>query len=1689
MPRVRQLTLLFTCFWVLTSAAFGGPLRFTGKTIETGTVPPLDSTQVERHAKLSDDITVVVQFSRAIRPSDVQALQNAGATIHQYLPDNAYLVTAPIAAVDRLKSVAGATWVGLLPDDAKLSLELEDAHAKASATKAASTAVSYVVLSTDATAVKQLEGKGFQIVASREMPTGWHRTEVIAPLAKAVDISAINSVFRVERKPENELHGERAVQSAAGNLNVGGSAPLGPGYLAWLSAEGLTGGQGMIVQLQDDGLDKGIATNLAGTAHADLLGRIAGIFNATSDAAGDSRAGHGQINAGIIIGNAALGSVDSAGYKLGLGIAPSASVYATKIFRNNGAYDTGALSLTDLARQAQNAGALFSNNSWGASVDGEYTADSAEFDALTRDADPSESGNQPMIYFFSTGNDGPGNGTIGSPATAKNVISVGAVENSDANGSDGCGVGSADSNNNHHLATFSSRGPTLDNRFGVTVVTVGTHVTGPASTVAGYDGTGVCDQYWPNGQTNYARSSGTSHSTPLACGAGMLVYELFNRRLASQGFPANPSPALVRAVLANTATNLAGGDDGGGGTLGHIPNNKVGWGAVNLETLMAMQHALFAFDQQHTFTSGGQEIEFALRPVDPSKPLKLTLTWTDAPAAPGTAINLVNDLDLEVVDGAATYRGNVFSNGFSTTGGSADRRNTIEAVYLASPTGNVVTVRVKAANIVADGVPNFGGALDQDFALFAHNATDQSETGIIHLSPPAVSCDDTLTVTVSDEGLRGSGFIDIQATSTTGDVETLTLDETDADSGVFTGVVNTRTGAPALNGELEVNHGGSVTVEYSDAVNDQGQPAVAQDTSTVDCEPPVVSNVQVTDISSTHATITFTTSEPAVGAVNYGPSCNALSQTRQGGESTTTHTAQLAGLTPTTAYFFKISARDVAGNEVVIGNGGGCFAFNTSARPDFFTEAFPTGNNDLNNQSLFFTPDGSISHYAVCRGVEFLFPTIPTAGTTLNLSDDSFVAVNLSGGATVPFYGQNYSRLYVGSNGYITFASGSEEYAESLEEHFAQPRISVLFDDLVPDGNHPVKFQQLADRVAITWVNVPEFGTSDINNAQVELFFDGRIRITHLQVDSADGVVGLSRGGGVPADFLPSDLTAYASCGASYTIAGTVTVGGNPLAGVTLSGLPGNPVTDAGGRYTASVPGGFSAVVTPQMTGYTFDPASRTYTNVGSSLAAENYTATQAELRLSPVTRSIGPAATTLDFAVENIGSGAMTWSAALLGSPSWASIQSGANGSGNGVVRVAVQTNAAAASRSVVLRVTAPGAMGSPADATITQAAAPSLAVTPSARNVGNGENVTSFTVSNAGGGSMNWTAQVISGGSWLSIPSGQSGTDTGVVVASFLRNSGAQRTGTIRISAPGAVNPSVDVTVTQAQGPTIAVAPAQRTVGYAAGETTFDVSVANGSGVSWTTQVINGEAWLAIVSGASGTDAGTITASLAANTGNQRTATIRLTATGAFNSTVDVTVTQYAAPDLVVTPLRRTVSAEAGSTTFDVSFLGGSDIAWSAQVLSGDWISIASASSGVGAAQLAVAFNANTGDVQRTATIRFSADGVRNGPIDVTVTQAAAAAPASIAVTTPNGGESFAAGDKMEIRWNSQGVTGTVRVELYRLGVRVVTIKSGTKNDGRATWRIPTGTLRSGGYQVKVTSKADASVFDMSDTAFKIQ
>ena len=76
----------------------------------------------------------------------------------------------------------------------------------------------------------------------------------------------------------------------------------------------------------------------------------------------------------------------------------------------------------------------------------------------------------------------------------------------------------------------------------------------------------------------------------------------------------------------------------------------------------------------------------------------------------------------------------------------------------------------------------------------------------------------------------------------------------------------------------------------------------------------------------------------------------------------------------------------------------------------------------------------------------------------------------------------------------------------------------------------------------------------------------------------------------------------------SVMISGTVKhPNGTAFAGVTMNGLPGPLVTDAGGYYAAGVSYGWSGTVTPAKENVLFDPPSRTYMNVLADVGGQDY--------------------------------------------------------------------------------------------------------------------------------------------------------------------------------------------------------------------------------------------------------------------------------------------------------------------------------------------------------------------------------------------------------------------------------------------------------------------------------------------------
>ena len=194
---------------------------------------------------------------------------------------------------------------------------------------------------------------------------------------------------------------------------------------------------------------------------------------------------------------------------------------------------------------------------------------------------------------------------------------------------------------------------------------------------------------------------------------------------------------------------------------------------------------------------------------------------------------------------------------------------------------------------------------------------------------------------------------------------------------------------------------------------------------------------------------------------------------------------------------------------------------------DYFTEYFSSEEDvfDLSNRSVIFTPTTDGTFYSGSQQEITKLPTDPAGGTELSLGDDDNELVHLDGSETVFIFSNSFAGFYVGSNGYITFGEGDNEHSESLSEHFDTKRISVLFEDLNPSGGGVVSWKELADRVVVTWENVPEYGSSNSNTFQIEMFFDGRIQLSWLTIEAVNGIVGLSGGLGVPGGFEETDIS------------------------------------------------------------------------------------------------------------------------------------------------------------------------------------------------------------------------------------------------------------------------------------------------------------------------------------------------------------------------------------------------------------------------------------------------------------------------------------------------------------------------------------------------------------------------------------
>jgi signal transduction histidine kinase len=135
-------------------------------------------------------------------------------------------------------------------------------------------------------------------------------------------------------------------------------------------------------------------------------------------------------------------------------------------------------------------------------------------------------------------------------------------------------------------------------------------------------------------------------------------------------------------------------------------------------------------------------------------------------------------------------------------------------------------------------------------------------------------------------------------------------------------------------------------------------------------------------------------------------------------------------------------------------------------------------------------------------------------GQPLALDDDT--ARPLALGFAFPFAGSIWDRVWVSPNGAVSFGAptypGDNPLYNAALFYNAVPKIAPLFLDLDPSAGGGVYVRRAADRVAITWHAVPQFGTGAPNTLRLVLHRDGTADFLYGHVHASFVSEGRSRG-------------------------------------------------------------------------------------------------------------------------------------------------------------------------------------------------------------------------------------------------------------------------------------------------------------------------------------------------------------------------------------------------------------------------------------------------------------------------------------------------------------------------------------------------------------------------------------------------
>lgn len=117
------------------------------------------------------------------------------------------------------------------------------------------------------------------------------------------------------------------------------------------------------------------------------------------------------------------------------------------------------------------------------------------------------------------------------------------------------------------------------------------------------------------------------------------------------------------------------------------------------------------------------------------------------------------------------------------------------------------------------------------------------------------------------------------------------------------------------------------------------------------------------------------------------------------------------------------------------------------------------------------------------------FRTTPLSGGNL---DDGFTAINITsvfGPSGINFNGTNYTSVFLGSNGLITFGSGVTGYTPGALTSLGQPVLAPFWTDIDINKGGEIywDFDVAAGKFTVTWLNVAPYSGSGTTSFQVQI--------------------------------------------------------------------------------------------------------------------------------------------------------------------------------------------------------------------------------------------------------------------------------------------------------------------------------------------------------------------------------------------------------------------------------------------------------------------------------------------------------------------------------------------------------------------------------------------------------------------------